>query len=475
MLPHLENRRPRIAVLGTHLALYAEAYADYAAIMHDFIDRELANLGDTVDVVATDITCTADAATGFVRQAEALGADALVLISAGYTNSLSVTPALCDTTLPLVVLNTQAAWEVTESFLFDDLLLNHGMQGVQDITSVLVRENRPFLIVTGRLSEENTRTRMMDCLIACRARAQVRGRRIAWLTSPQWGMGDGLVTPEQLSDAFGMEAFEIPCGELAALAESVSSREMSEARQFDETHFAIDASVSREDHDRSLRLEVALRKLVAGHSLSGLTFSFDHIATAPGIETIPFLGITKLMGEGLAYGGEGDLLVTAWTAMAHCLGDPVSFTELYTMDFAENSALCTHMAELNWRLARRGERPRLLAHTFSLAPCAPFCSLMFTLEPGPALLSALTLDGAGAFRMITMDAEVTDFPLLTDTWERPNYKVRFARDIRAVMDDYALAGGPHHLCIAPGVSAPRYRAFAELCGLDWRPVTTGSE
>ncbi len=474
MLPHLENRRPRIAVLGTHLALYREAYAGYTETMGAYINAELAHLGDAVETVAVEVTATVDEAAAFIARAEELKADALVLISAGYTNSLSVTPPLRGSKLPLVILNTQEARTVTARFRFDDLMYNHGMQGVQDITAVLVREDRPFFIVTGKLADGDTCAHLLDYLSACRARADLRGRRIAWLTPPQWGMGDGLVEPGQLGAAFGLEAFAVPCEELAARATEVSQGEIDKARLFDEEHFAIAETVSREDHDRSLRLEVALRKLVEQYQLAGLTFSFDHIARAPGIDTIPFLGITKLMGEGLAYGGEGDLLATAWTAIAHCLGPPVSFTELYTMDFSDNTALCTHMAELNWRLARRGEKPTLLSRTFSLAPCQPFCSLRFTLEPGPVLLSALTLDGSGAFRVITLDAAVTDFPLLTDTWERPNYKVRFPRDIREVMDDYARAGGPHHLCIAPGVTARRYRAFAELCGLCWWPVSTGT-
>ncbi len=473
MLAHLENRPPRIAVLGTHLALYADAYPNYEGIMRAFIEEQLAELGGAADVAAIDITCTVEQAQAFLRHAEDLHVDALVLISAGYTNSLSITPALCGTPLPLVILNTQGAEAVTTAFRFDDLLYNHGMQGVQDITAVLVRENRSFFIVTGRLADAETRAELMDYLVACRARAQVRGRRIAWITPPQWGMGDGLVEPERLNEAFGLEAFALPCEELAELAADVLPEEIAEAHRFDAEHFTLPSSLKQEDHERSLRLEIALRKLVARHELSGLTFSFDHIARTPGIETIPFLGITKLMGDGLAYGGEGDLLVTAWTAMAHCLAEPVSFTELYTMDFTDNTVLNTHMAELNWRLARKEAKPLVHAQVFSLAPCAPFCSLLFTLEPGPATLGALTLTGSGQFHIIHMNTEITGFPLLVNTWERPNYKIRFGRDVRQVMNEYALLGGPHHLCITPSRAARRFEAFGALCGCQASAIQTG--
>jgi len=475
MLPHLEHQPPRIAVLGTHLALYAEAYTGYGETMTAFMTAEMANLGDSVEIIGMRVSASVDDAAAFLAEMEAAGVEALVLLSLGYTNSLSVTPALCDSRLPLVILNTQEARAVTESFRFDDLMYNHGMQGVQDITAVLVRERRPFFIVTGKLSHDDTRARLTDYLAACRAHARIRGRRIARLTLPQRGMGDGLVEPERLGSCFGLETLDIPCSELADHASEVTADEIDAARRLDEVNFDIAESVTREDHDRSLRLEIALRRMVDRYQLAGLTFSFDHIARAPGIDTIPFLGITKLMAEGLAYGGEGDLLVTAWTAIAHGLGAPVSFTELYTMDFSDNTALCTHMAELNPRMARRDARPELLARTFTLASCKPFCSLRFTLAPGPALLSALTLDGAGDFRVIAMNTEIADFPLLTETWERPNYKVRFGRDIREVMDDYARLGGPHHLDIATGASVRAYQAFAELAGLQWRRVPTGLE
>ena len=88
------------------------------------------------------------------------------------------------------------------------------------------------------------------------------------------------------------------------------------------------------------------------HSLAGFTMSFDQLAREPGIETIPFLGISKCMGDGLAYAGEGDVLATAGGIITRCLCGEVNFTEMYTMDFEKNEVLNTHMAEGNWRMCR---------------------------------------------------------------------------------------------------------------------------
>jgi L-arabinose isomerase len=227
---------------------------------------------------------------------------------------------------------------------------------------------------------------------------------------------------------------------------------------FDREHFRIDPALTDADHRRSARLEVGLRRIAETQRLSGLVFSFDKIIAVPGIDTQPFLGISKLMGDGIGYGGEGDVLTAASGTIGRCLCDEVNFTEMYTMDFRNNAVVDTHMAEGNWRMHRRDQKPRLVRREFHLAKCEPFASLAFSLEPGSVTLFNLTFDAARRFHFITLECEVDDFPDL-ERFSIPNFRLRFRRRLAEVLDEYSLLGGTHHLSLVYGT---RTRRFAEL-------------
>ncbi len=382
-----------------------------------------------------------------------------------------MTPALLETPLPLILFNTQSLVEVTRNYGFNDLLNNHGMQGIQDIASVLVREGRSFSIVTGLINQPDVHATLLDHLAAFRTARALKRSPVTRLGEPQAGMGDMEVDLDHLKNAMGINYVDLSPEDLAKASEAASIAEIMEGIRFDQEHFDIAPDLTPEDHERSLRLEMGMRRLVRGYSLAGLTFSFDSIIRTPGIETLPFLGISKLMGEGLAYAGEGDLLATAGGILTRVLCGETNFTEMYTMDFNNNSVLDSHMAEGNWRMARRDRKPRLLKREFTLAECKPFASLAFSLEPGAITLFNLTLTADRQFHFITLAAEVADFPPL-ESLEIPNFKIAFRRDIRAILNEYSLIGGTHHLSLAYGDHRTRFRYLAKILDCQYSDIQT---
>lgn len=474
MLKHLINPPPRIAVLGTYLALYDTAYPGYRAQVLEIAARTLAPLQPDIQVTMTGIGTSPGETSVFLREAEAAQVDAVLVMSLGYTNSLAVARPLIETTLPLVFFNTQVIEKVTADFCDEDLLHNHGMQGVQDITCMLVRAGRSFGIVTGLVNQPETRAELLDELIAWRACHQIRRSHVALLGESMPGMGDAGYDWSEAERVFGMKSHALSPSLLAEAAREIPAWELEVARQQDLETFEIDPDLTLEDHLRSLRLEYGLRRIVEERQLAGFTLSFDTIARNPGIETIPFLGIIKLMGDGMAYGGEGDLFVTAGGAMAGRLCGDVTFTEMYTMDFENNAVLNSHMAECNWRMARKDRKPRLVRRQFSLAESAPFAFLHFALEPGEVTLCDLTMTSDGRFHFITLECRVADFPA-TLGLDRPNFKLSFIRDIREVVTEYSRLGGSHHLNLVYGRQARRFRLLAQRFECEYSHIDTGIE
>jgi L-arabinose isomerase len=458
MLKHLVNPKPRVALLGTYIDLYNTALPGHREKMTAFAMEIAAAMAPIAEVLSLDIRTTPADVKSFVADAKTAGADALVVLSLGYTNSLTAADALISTPLPVIFFNTQILEEVTRDYKYQDLCDNHGMQGIQDLAAVLVRNGRRFGIVTGLVTQPETMDALRDQLAAARALGQLRHSRIGSLTPPMDGMGDAQVDPNELDRAFGIRHLAISPGELVEGARDATEAEVDACIAFDRLHFRIDPALTDADHRRSARLEVGLRRIADGRELAGLVFAFDELIAFPGIDTQPFLGISKLMADGIGYGGEGDVLTAASGIIARCLCDEVNFTEMYTMDFRNNAVIDTHMAEGNWRMHRRDQMPRLVRREFHLAKCEPFASLAFSLEPGPVTLFNLTFDAARRFHFITLECEVDDFPDL-ESFSIPNFRLRFRRKLAEVLDEYSLLGGTHHLSLVYG---GRTRRFADL-------------
>lgn len=464
-LKHLESRRPRVAALGVYLALYDTAFPGYRNRMLEFMRRVIAMVDADVEVSMVDAAVDEAGMTRLLEDASKHGVDGVVLLSLGYTGGLAILEPLVKTPLPLLLLNTQEVEEVTSSFTFDDMVWNHGMQGIQDIAAALVRRGRPFSIVTGLLSQSDTRDDLLDYLHAWRARRDVRGSRIGTFGPAMPFMGDVHVDTHLL-EALGIDLVPVDYKALGEAARAITVDEVRRERDADLRDFDVAPELSVEDHERSTRLALGLRRLVEERQLSGLQLSFEQAASAPDIETIPFLGIIKLMGAGVAYAGEGDLLATTGNLLAHRVCGDATFTEMYTMDFPANATLHTHMAECNWRMARRDRKPRLLRRTFTLADCEAFAAPTFSLEPGEVTLFDLAVTAKDTFRFITIEAEVMDFPPLAGM-DIPNFKVRYRQDLRAMLDAYSLLGGTHHLSLVYGRHARRFQRLAAHMDIEY--------
>jgi L-arabinose isomerase len=126
-------------------------------------------------------------------------------------------------------------------------------------------------------------------------------------------------------------------------------------------------------------LEWALRQTLADGKMQGFTYHFLAVGEEGWLETVPFLAAAKLLADGYGFGGEGDVTSAAAVSLVHALTGAANFTEMFTMDFAQNSILMMHMGEGNWkmskiclsaccaaRLTRRGKiRSLLLASAWS--------------------------------------------------------------------------------------------------------------
>jgi L-arabinose isomerase len=176
------------------------------------------------------------------------------------------------------------------------------------------------------------------------------------------------------------------------------------------------------------------------------------------------------MAEGFGFGGEGDLIGAAGSSLLGWLQPPATFAEMFTIDFAGNSVLMSHMGEANVGMARRDRSVPLVARAAPITRTRERqLALVVSLEPGPATLCALTLGPESRWRLVVAPLTIPDFGPLP-VLECPHWKMEPAGDVRDFLTAYARAGGPHHCAVCFGDARRRLRRLAEILNAEYREV-----
>jgi L-arabinose isomerase len=464
------QRKARVGFLGLMLELYEEAFPELKYTVNTFA-LELVNILSTfADVDYPGVMCTRSQITEAISHFEKNNTDLLIVVLLTYTDSLVALPALRATRLPILIFNTQKLRTVTDETRFNEIIENHGLPGVQDLTNTLVRVGRPFSMVTGHYKDPAILMSLRGWCEAARVVAFLHETRVGLVGYRSEMMGDTSVDATSLLSQIGVQVVQISTRLVANQADQAPSIEIQKMIATDKEIFEVDPALSETEHEAGSRLEWAFQNICKEYGLSAIAYHFGAIMEDGRIKGLPFMASCKLLGEGIGIGGEGDVVGAASVAMMASLAGAATFTEVFTLDFENNAIFMNHMGEGNWRLARRDRPVRLIRADFPKTDPATV-SMTFSLEPGKATLVNLTTVAGGQLKLIAAEGEVVDFPVLND-YHTPNYKFRPAMSACDFLTRYSLAGGSHHATLAYGQHADTVKKISALLGVLYETLTS---
>jgi L-arabinose isomerase len=333
--------KARVGILGLMLDLY-DVWPDLKVTMGGFGHELVQTLSPFADVSFSGVCNTREQVDQAVAQFEAERKDLIIVVLLTYAPSHIAAPALCRTRLPILLYNTQRLAGITGSVSGDDTTENHGMHGVQDLANVLLRAGRDFGIVTGHYLEEQALAEVRSWCDAARTVSLMRHMRIGLLGYPMQGMGDFGVDETGFLTQTGVEVRHIAMKAVAERAAAAPQAALAEQMAADRQCFEFQEGITHEEHAASSRLEWALREVMREGGMHGFTYHFTAVGEDAWLDTVPFLAAAKLLGEGYGFGGEGDVTSAAAVAIMKELAGAANFTEMFSMDFAGNSALMMH-------------------------------------------------------------------------------------------------------------------------------------
>lgn len=459
---------PKIGLLALSLELYETLAPALRASRETWVRRAvLPALEPHAQVLFRGAAFRRDDIEAAVAEYEAAGADAILVLLLTYSPSQLALPALQRTRLPLVIWNTQELRGIGGSFSPASLTENHGVHGTQDLANVLVRAEVPFHYVTSLVHEEPGLSELKDFFAAAAGVRRLRSTRIGLIGYPFPGMGDFAVDTTHLVSTLGCSWINVPVEEYIQRAAAAPPSEVKQLVAEYRASYDLAPDLVDRDLDAAARAELALRAIISSRNLQALTYQFMAFGEDERSSTLPFVAASRLMAEGIGFGGEGDLVAAAATTFLNRLAGPASFSEIFTIDFDGNSLLMSHMGEANVAMARRDRKVRLAARPTPIARTRDRqLALAASFEPGPATFAALALGPGNKWRVINALADIEDFGPLPDLVV-PHFKLTPRRDVREFLTSYATAGGPHHNAVCFGDARRRLRFAAKLLGADY--------
>jgi len=458
--------KPTVGLLPLYLALYDDLLPACREGFAGYPERIAAGLeAREIAVRQAPICCVADEFAAAVRRFEADGVDAIVTLHLAYSPSLEAIEVLCGTSLPIVMLDATMDAEFGVNVSPDRIMYNHGIHGVMDLAAMLRRRGRSYEIVAGHDSDPLTLDRAAGyarAALAARALHATRALRVGPIFE---GMGDFLVDEAVLDATLGIGVRHVDLDVLDAAIRTVADDAVALELASDRERYFCE--LPADVHQRSVRVGLGLRRLLdeGGHDAFSVNFqAFDR--TDHPANTMPFLEISKAMGRGVGYAGEGDVLTAALVgALARAFGE-VTFTEIFCADWSGGKLFLSHMGEISPSVA--GDRPRVFEKPLPFigghAPAVLTCAV----KPGPAVFVNLAPGPNDSFSLIVAPVEVlaedaSMDPAMRDTvrvWVRPRCK------LSDFLEAYSRAGGTHHSALVLGDRVEAVAAFGRMLGVE---------
>lgn len=463
------QRRARVGVLALTLELYEQLAPDLRTGREAWLRRSvLPALEEVADVRFEHALYRAEDIRSQLARWEAEPLDALLVVCLTYAPSQHALPALARTRLPILIWNTQELPAVDAQFDTARMIDNHGVHGTQDLANVLLRAGVRFEYLTSPACDPKALATLGDWFAAAAAVRELGNARVGLLGYPFPGMGDFAADTTHMAATLGCQWTSLSVGDyIQRAATGDASRVKSLVEEY-RRRYELAPDLTAADLEATARAELAMRGMAVDHRLSAFSYQFMAFGDDERTVTLPFVAASRMMADGFGFAGEGDLVGAMGTWLLGQLRGPATFSEIFTIDFAGQALLMSHMGEANVAMARRDRKVRLVARRQPITPTrGRQLALVQGLEPGEATLCALTLGRGQRWRLIASRVTVEDFGPLADM-EVPHFKVRPAGgDVCAWLTAYAQAGGPHHHAMCFGDATGRIRAAAGLLDADY--------
>ncbi|MBV9282145.1 MAG: L-arabinose isomerase, partial [Chloroflexi bacterium] len=353
----------------------------------------------------------------------------------------------------------------------DFMNLNQSAHGDREFGFITSRMRRGRKVVVGHWGEPEVQGRIAAWTRAAAGWHQAQHLRVVRFgdNMRQVAVTEGDKVEAQMQFGFAVNGHGVT--DLVNVVRAIPESTVDEVVAAYDREYTLAASLREGGANRAAlrdaaRIEAGLRSFLQQGGFGAFTDTFEDL---DGLPQLPGIAVQRLMAEGYGFGGEGDWKTAALVRLLKVMGAGLeggtSFMEDYTYHLAPDGAevLGAHMLEVCPTISR--ERPSAQIHPLSIGGKQPPVRLVFTAEPGPAVVVSL-LDLGERFRLVANQVQVVppqqalpNLPVARAMWKpEPNLAV--------AAEAWILAGGPHHTVFSQALGIEPLLDLAEIAGVE---------
>jgi L-arabinose isomerase len=465
----MSDRKPRVGILGIMQDLYDDMIPGIAQRQEGYAGEISAHLADMAEFIPSKPVKYREDAERAMREFENADLDGVMVVMLTYGPAMRVARLLAQARLPILMANIQPEPSVTPAWDMADMTYNQGVHGAQDTANAMVRAGRRFSVLTDDWRSEGFRADVGRWARAAAAVTAWKSLKVALFGYAMNDMGDIRVDESALIRSLGPEILAVAQGDLYRGMQAVTDDAVAEVIAFEDERFEIDPRLSAAERADHARMQVAIQAILDEGGYGAYTAHFDAIGEDGRFARLPLAAASTLMARGYGYAAEGDVLTACLVSAGHVLIGDAHFTEMYAMDFPSDSVLMSHMGEGNWKIARADRPVRLIKRPLGIGRLDDPPTFLFQYQPGPATLATLVSLGGERFRLVVAEGENLDSQELP-ALEMPYGQFRPATGLRACLNGWLAAGGPHHEVMNLGHHAASWQVFCQLAGIEYVQV-----
>ncbi len=473
----------RVGVFGIGLAAYwpqFEGLKERLEGYQAYVEQKIRDMG--AQVVSAGLVDTAPRAQVAGDLFATHNVDLIICYVGTYATSSQVLPAVQRRRAPVLILNLQPApaldYPNTDT---GEWLAHCSACSAPEISNAFVRSGIQFNMVTGLLKPHGTAMdRHHTAAFAeiqewIQAAAVMRGLsygRIGFLGHTYPGMIDMYSDFAMHHGQLGLHIEVLEMDDLHERVDAVSQADLEAKiteirdtfRFMQPGQDKISMEVTDEGLAWSAKVACGLDALVSDFALDGLTYYYRGLAGNANEEVGASLivGNSLLTARGIPASGEGDLKTCVAMLIMDRLGAGGSYTEFYSMDFADDVLLMGHDGP--GHIAISADKPMLRGLGLFHGKRGYGLSVEFQVRLGPVSILCLTQTAAGKFKMLVAEGESVAGPTLQIG--NTNSRIRWPKSITDFMNDWIVEGPTHHVALGMGHQASTLRKLARLLDME---------
>jgi L-arabinose isomerase len=462
-----QTGRLQIGILLPVADLYHRLWPD----IDHALEQLAARVADSLTGGGLDVTCSravslpsevVAACTDLAQK----DVDLLVVAFAPYCPSGVLLPVLGALHIPVILWPMQSMLRLEpEKYDAETVKLNHGVHAVQDLANVLGKTSKAFGVLHGHHRQQDFIDELKQWAQAGRIIRAMQNAHPVQVGGHFEDMLDLQIGADEFLRHMGIRPQIVSTSQFVGVLDRVTRDEAVERVEQYRRAFQMGPHVDGALLVKTARGETALRAVLAEADSHACGVNFLALCNDERIADGLHVPASVLMREGLGYAGEGDWVTAVLVRGMQQGFETASFSEIFSIGYADNRILLKHWGEGNVSMARG--KPRLLVSRFTDKCASEFAIADFEFAPGPATLVNLNSTAAGQGQLISIGGAIAEDHLPNIDGPRgvlwPDHG-----DVRDLLTQYAYAGGSHHMALVNGTPVEVLAKVCQLVGWSYR-------